>query len=40
LDNYLIPHKNGRLMHVYPKLYTKCPLGQFYQDLTPLTNSC
>ncbi len=27
LNNYLIPPKNGHLMHVDPQLYTKCPLG-------------
>jgi hypothetical protein len=31
LENFLIPpppplYKNGRLTHVNPKLYTKCPL--------------
>jgi len=27
LNNYLVTPKNGHLMHVDPKLYTKCPLG-------------
>jgi len=26
LDNSIIPPKNGHLMHVNPKFYTKCPL--------------
>jgi hypothetical protein len=27
LNNYLIPPKNGCLIHIDPKLYIKCPLG-------------
>jgi len=27
LNYYPIPPKNGRLTHVNPKLYIKCPLG-------------
>jgi hypothetical protein len=26
LDNFIIPPKNGHLMPVNPKFYTKCPL--------------
>jgi len=27
LNNYVTLPQNGRLMHIDPKLYTKCPLG-------------
>ncbi len=31
LENYLIPPpKNGRLTHVNPQLYNKCPLRDYH----------